>query len=108
MTVDNAVDILFDTVQKPNFQTSVESRQLVDDLALSATVKAALVKIAPKIKTAADHGKIHISNLDNETGSKDEAQIKTIAMKVDGVEEVLFEAHVSKEQHNHVNPFYNI
>ncbi len=108
LTVDNAVDILFDTAQKPNFQTSAESRQLVDDLALSATVKAALAEIAPKIKTAADHGKIHISNLDNETGSKDEAQIKTIAMQVEGVEEVIFKPHVPKEQHNHVNPFHNI
>jgi cytidylate kinase len=108
LTVDNAVDILFDTLQKPNFQTSEESRQLVDDLALSATVKAALAKIAPKIKTAADHGKILISNLDNETGSKDEAQIKTIAMQIEGVEEVTFKAHVPKEQHNHVNPFHNI
>jgi cytidylate kinase len=108
LTVDNAVEMLFDTVQKQNFQTSVESRQLVDDLALSATVKAALVKIAPKIKTAADHGKIHISNFDNEKGSKDEAQIKVIAMQVDGVEEVIFKAHVPKEQHNRVNPFHNI
>ena len=108
LTVDNAVDILFDSVQKPNFQTSAESRQLVDDLALSATVKAALAKIAPKVKTAADHGKIHISNLDNEKGSKDEAQIKTIAMQVEGVEEVIFKPHVPKEQHNHVNPFHNI
>ena len=108
LTVDNAVDILFDTVQKPNFQTSGESRQLVDDLALSATVKAALTKIAPKVKTAADHGKIHISNLDNEKGSKEEAQIKAIAMQVDGVEEVIFKAHVPKEQHNRVNPFHNI
>ena len=108
LTVDNAVDILFDTVQKPNFQMSAESRQLVDDLALSATVKAALAKIAPKIKTAADHGKIHISNLDNETEIKDEAQIKTIAMQVEGVEEVIFKAHLPKEKHNHVNPFHNI
>ena len=87
---------------------SAESRQLVDDLALSATVKAALAKIAPKIKTAADHGKIHISNLDNETEIKDEAQIKTIAMQVEGVEEVIFKAHGPKEHHNHVNPFHNI
>ena len=108
LTVDNAVDILFDSVQKPNFQTSAESRQLVDDLALSATVKAALAKIAPKVKTAADRGKIHISNLDNEKGNKDEAQIKTIAMQVEGVEEVIFKPHVPKEQHNHVNPFHNI
>jgi len=29
-------------------------------------------------------------------------------MQVDGVEEVIFKAHLSKEQHNHVNPFHNI
>ncbi|MBU1398458.1 MAG: cytidylate kinase-like family protein, partial [Proteobacteria bacterium] len=36
LTVDDAVDILFDTVQKPNFKTTTESKKLVEDLALSA------------------------------------------------------------------------
>jgi cytidylate kinase len=108
LTVDNAVDILFDTVQKPNFQTSAESRKLVDDLALSAAAKAALAKIAPKISIAADNGKIFISILDNETGNKGEVKIKELAMQVEGVEEVVFNAYEPKEQHNHVNPFHNI
>ncbi|MGA9478342.1 MAG: cytidylate kinase-like family protein [Desulfobacterales bacterium] len=108
LTVDNAVDILFETVQKPNFQTSVESRQLVDDLALSAAAKAALAKIAPKISIAADNGKIFISILDKETGHKGEVKIKELAMQVEGVEEVVFNAYEPKEQHNHVNPFHNI
>jgi cytidylate kinase len=108
LTVDNAVDILFDTVQKPNFQTSAESRKLVDDLALSAAAKAALAKIAPKISIAADNGKIFISILDKETGNKGEVKIKELAMQVEGVEEVVFNAYEPKEQHNHVNPFHNI
>ena len=108
LTVDNAVDILFDTVHKPNFQTSAESRKLVDDLALSAAAKAALAKIAPKISIAADNGKIFISILDKETGNKGEVKIKELAMQVEGVEEVVFNAYEPKEQHNHVNPFHNI
>jgi hypothetical protein len=40
--------------------------------------------------------------------SKDETQIKAIVMQVEGVEEVIFEAHGPKERHHHVNPFHNI
>ena len=108
LTVDDAVDILFDTVKKPNFQATAESRKLVDNLALSAKVKANLVDIAPKIQVAADHGSIHIRNLDKTPGSADEAQIKEIAMQVEGVEEVTFGVSASREQHDHINPFHNI
>ena len=108
LTVDNAVDILFETVKKPNFQTSAESQKLVDNLALAATVKAALVKFEPKIKVTANHGKIYISDLDVEKGAKDHAQIEKIAMQIEGVEELIFKAHVPKDRHNHVNPFHNI
>ncbi|MBU2623691.1 MAG: cytidylate kinase-like family protein [Proteobacteria bacterium] len=106
LTVDDAVDILFDTVQKPNFKTTTESKKLVEDLALSARVKAAFVKIAPKIQVAADAGKIYISNIDYDAESKDKDQFKSIAMQIEDVVEVIFNA--STEQHDHVNPFYNI
>ena len=108
LTVGNAVDIIFETVQKPNFQTSAESQKLVDDLALAAAVKAALAKIEPKIKVTANHGKIYISDLETESGTKDQAQIEKIAMQVEGVEELIFKANLPKDQHNHVNPFHNI
>ncbi|MFZ0243515.1 MAG: cytidylate kinase family protein [Desulfobacterales bacterium] len=108
LTVDDAVDILSDTVQKPNFQTTAESRKLVEDLALAATVKADLAKITPNIKVTAHNGKIFIGAIGDEPGSKDEDQIKAVAMRVDGVEEVIFNPSVPKEQHGHVNPFHNI
>ena len=106
LTVDDAVDILFDTVQKPNFQTTTESMKLVEDLALSARVKSDLAKIAPKIQVAADGGKIYLSNIDYDAESKDKGRIKSIAMQIEGVVEVIF--NVPTEQHDHVNPFYNI
>jgi osmotically-inducible protein OsmY len=108
LTADDAVDILFDTVQKPIFQATAESRRLVDDLALSAKVKANLTKIAPKIEVTADQGKIYIHNVDQVLGSEDEAQVKRIAMQVDGVEQVDFYPSAPKDLHDHINPFHNI
>ena len=108
LTADDAVDILFDTVQKPIFQATAESQKLVDDLALSAKVKANLAKIAPKIKVTADQGEISIINVDQVLGSEDEAQIRRIAMQVEGVEHVVFNLSAPKALHDHINPFYNI
>jgi cytidylate kinase len=108
LTVDDAVDILSDTVKKPNYQATAESLKMVEDLALSAKVKVDLVKIAPNIHVAADHGKIFISGIDDTLVAKYRAQIDTIAMQVEGVEEVIFNVRVTREQRGHVNPFQNI
>jgi cytidylate kinase len=108
LTVDDAVDLLFVTVKKPNFQSTPESRKVVEDLALSAKVKAHLVKIAPKIQVAADHGRVFISSVDEAAVAKNKAQIESIAKEVEGVEEVIFNVRVAPEQHGHVNPFQNI
>jgi cytidylate kinase len=108
LTVDDAVDILFDTVQKPVYQATEESLKMVDNLALAAKVKADLVRIAPKIQVAADHGRIFISEIDDTLADKNKAQINTIAKRIEGVEEVIFNVKVPREQHGHVNPFQNI
>jgi cytidylate kinase len=108
LTVDDAVDLLFDTVQKPSFQSTEESRKIVEDLALSAKVKAHLVRITPKIQVAADHGRVFISGVDETVLAKNKAQIESIAREVEGVEEVIFNVRVAPEQHGHVNPFQNI
>ena len=108
LTVDDAVDILFDTVQKPSYQATAESLQMVEDLALSVKVKVALVSIAPKIQVSADHGKVFISGIDDPLVAKSKAKISTIAMQIEGVEDVIFNERVPREQHGHVNPFQNI
>lgn len=108
LTVDDAVDILFDTIQKPNFKTTPESQKLVENLAMASRVKSDLAEIAPKIKVIAHDGKISINNIAFETGSKERDRIKSIVMQIDGVEEVVFNVKIPADQHGHVNPFYNI
>jgi cytidylate kinase len=108
LTVDDSVDLLFATVKKPNFQSTPESRKIVEDLALSAKVKAHLVRISPKIQVAADRGRVFISSVDEAAVAKNKAQVESIAKEVEGVEEVIFNVRVAPEQHGHVNPFQNI
>jgi hypothetical protein len=107
LTVDDAVEILFNVVQKPAFQSTAESRQQVEDLALSAKIKAALATFAPKIEIRSDNGKIFIGHIDQiPEGEWD--KIKSVIAHVEGVKEVSFNLGGPKEQHDHINPFHNI
>ncbi|MFZ7128656.1 MAG: AAA family ATPase [Desulfobacterales bacterium] len=108
LTVDDAVDILFATVRKPVFQTTAESRQRVENLALAAKVRANLVALAPDARVDADSGRIYVNNLDGALSETDLDRIRAAAMQVEGVEEVLLNAGPPRPQHDHINPFHNI
>ena len=108
LTVDDAVNILFDMVKKPNYQATTESLKIVENLALSAKVKVGLNGIAPKIKVVADDGTVFLTETDDNLTAKNEEQIKKIAMQIEGVKEVTINKKVVREQYGHVNPFQNI
>ena len=108
LKVEDAVDILFDTVRKPNYQATDESLRIVHDLAIAAKVKADLIGIAPNLKVTADRGRVFIHGMDETFMLKNKVRIKAIAMQVEGVEEVVFKVKIPREQYGHVNPFQNI
>lgn len=110
LTVEDAVEILFATVQKPIFQTTPESHKIISNLALSAKVQTSLMKIAPMVKVTADDGVVIIGNIDDSLTVKKEvlAEIKKRAGNVEGVKEIIFALIAAREQNNHINPFHNI
>ncbi len=108
LTVDDAVDILYQVARKPVYQATPESQRRVEDLALEARVKAKLAMIAPRVHVEADDGKVFIGNVEKASGSPGEAEIKSSALQVEGVTEVIFSLKASREQHDHINPFHNI
>lgn len=110
LTVEDAVEILFETVQKPIFQTTPESHKIISNLALSAKVQTSLMKIAPMVKVTADDGVVIIGNIDDSLTVKKEvlAEIKKRAGNVEGVKEIIFALIAAREQNNHINPFHNI
>jgi cytidylate kinase len=110
LTVEDAVEIIFATVQKPIFQTTSKSQKIIRELALSAKVQTSLIKIAPMVKVTADDGVVSIGNIDDSVAVKNEvmAEIKKLAGGVEGVKEVILTSIAKREQHNHINPFHNI
>jgi cytidylate kinase len=58
--VDDAVEIICSTAQLGRFQTTPESQQAMDDLYLSAKVKAALIDLKRDIRVSAQNGIVRI------------------------------------------------
>lgn len=110
MTVEDAVDILYDMIQKSAFQTTPESLQKIKDFALAAKVNAALIDLAPKVKVTAIDGSVYVGNIEEKktVGSDMVDMLRKIAGKIDGVKEVQVHLIPVKEKPNHINPYYNM
>jgi cytidylate kinase len=110
ITVDDAIDMIYGTVQSQIFQTTSQSQKILDNLLLAAEVKAALVKIAPRLSVAADNGIVSISNLETSKTVKPNvlAEIRAMAVKIEGVKKVVFGGQLREDAHQSVNPFHNI
>jgi len=110
ITVNDAIDMLYRTLQSPIFQTTPESQKILNDLLLSAEVKAAVVKIEPMLNVTADNGVVNISNIEASKKIKPNllAEIKSIAENTAGVKKVIFSGQLREDDHQTVNPFHNI
>ncbi len=87
--VEDAVDLILYAARMSCFQTTPESQMIIDNLALAAEVKAALVNEFPTSEVTAENGAVHVTlkvRLSNQTKTID--AIKTIAARVDGVKTV--------------------
>lgn len=86
MDVDDAVSIILHGLRRPCFQTTPRSRDLLDDLSLSAQVEAALVREYPKAAADSANGVVYVSvrgSLIDETVIT--AKVRRLAEKVEGV-----------------------
>jgi len=88
-TVDDAVDLIIHASKMTCFQTTPESQQLIENLALAAELKAALVDEFPNAETSVRvdivHVKIDAPPIQEETIT---GKVKEIAAGVDGMKEI--------------------
>ncbi len=92
ISVDDAVEIICKTARLRHFQTTPQSQKMVENLALAAEVRAALVDLKPDVRVQASDGNIRIHTAVNE--SKDMAVVKEmekIGRSIPGVKEVTTE-----------------
>jgi cytidylate kinase len=60
LTVDHAVDLICKTARQPQFTTTSESQQTIDNLALAAGIRAALLKDYPGCEVVAEGKSVEI------------------------------------------------
>ena len=92
ITVDDAVDIICHTAGLKHFHTTPDSKRAMDDLLLSAEVKAALMEIKFGVEVSAQDGHVSVkieAPVTKELRLADE--IETAAKKVPGVKDVKIE-----------------
>jgi cytidylate kinase len=89
ITVDDAADIICHAVGLKEFQTTPGSKKAMDDLALAAEVKAALIDIHREIEVSAKDGVVFVNT--EAPLAQEQALVRNIkeaAKKVPGVREI--------------------
>jgi cytidylate kinase len=85
----DAVDIICHAATMKQFQTTPESQLSLENLSLSAEVKAALIELNPAVEVCAENGIVYIKAKVAESLRQDmENALKTHAWAVRGVKEV--------------------
>jgi cytidylate kinase len=97
ITPEDAVDIICDTVRLKHFQTTPQSQEAMNDLVIAASVKAALVNLAPDAKVVCQSGKVGVS-LKSHQGREDHLnlEIKKITRSIQGIKEITIEVLPAK------------
>lgn len=88
-TVAEAINLILHAAKLPSFQTTSASQKMIDDLALAAEAKAALVEKYPASKTSAEEGIVHVK-IDAPLIQEEQhtQKIKEILEKETGVKDV--------------------
>ncbi len=87
--IDDVVGLIIYAAKLSCFQTTPESQKIIDDLALAAEVKAALVNEFPTSMVTAEDGTVHVKiEVQLSQQAKTTDSIKAITAGIDGVKEV--------------------
>ena len=109
LSVNDAVEILALALQKEAFQTTPESKQIMDDMIKAAQVHSMLVDLSPGIKVVVRDGVAFISNVGKElkTDSTLRETMEKHVRSVEGITSVVIqEPLLSKSAY--INPYHNI
>jgi Cytidylate kinase-like family len=108
LTVDDAVQILYEILSKPNSQTTEESQDILEKLTIKAKIHSMLVHLSPLVNVTVDEGHAHICNLSGRlqnNSSLREDMIEKI-LTVDTITKVTFQGSASSKS-DYINPYYN-
>jgi len=109
LSVNDAVEILEQTLQKPAFQTTPESKQIMVDMTKAAQIHSMLVDLSPGIKVVVREEVAFISNVGKElkTDSTLRDTMEKHVRNVEGITSVVIQEPLMSKS-AYINPYHNI
>lgn len=109
LTVDDAVQILYDIVSKPNFKTFAESQEALDNLTISAKIHTILVHLSPHVKITVIEGHALVSNISGvlKSDSTLRDRVTDKILQLDSVKKVTIQSPLPTHP-GYINPYHNI
>jgi len=109
LSIDDAVDIIVETMKKSVFQTTAESQNILDNQLLCAKIHAMLVNFSLMIEVRAKDGVVTLCNIGEvlRSDSRLRTKIEESIRAIEGVKEIRCTEKTS-DRRDHVNPFHNI
>jgi len=90
LTSDDAAELICHAVELPHFKTTRQSQQAMDDLAVSARVRAALIDLKPDVEVSSRRGVARVEIKSSHL--RDEWRIRNLAKAVPGVRKLEIKA----------------
>lgn len=103
LSVEDAVDLIAEVVQKPVFQATAASQQVLNDQLMAARIKALLLGYSLMLEVQVDDGLVTLSNAGEALRADFNLQsiIEEVIGKVEGVRKIEFSGKiVVKREHN--------
>jgi cytidylate kinase len=96
LDTDDAVDIICNTVSSDKFKTTPQSQKNIENLAVGAEVKAALIDLKPDIKVYASDGIVSVTTKAHESEEKSlTSEMKQAVKDIPGVEDLKVKIRLS-------------
>ena len=94
LNVDDAVDLICDTVSKPSFQTTKESQRMLEDMATSAAIQKVLMDVERDIKVCVDRQTAYIET-QSALGAEESLvkEIREVTETFDEISDIKIECH---------------
>ena len=109
LTVDDAVQILSDTVNKPHFQTTRKSQDILDSMEKTAKIHSILADVLPLARVSVDDGKVTVSNVGKSLKAESNVRerMEKAILDVDGIVSITIQEQVNAKP-TYINPYHNI
>lgn len=108
LTVDDAVEILYQLLSKKNFQTTTESQNILEALTLQAKIHSMVVHLSPLVNVTINNGHVILCNvsgrLENDLALREDLIEKIL--KIETVTKVSFQVPISSNP-GYINSYYN-